>query len=96
MPLVIHTHNLLTDRRPPARNDACLRDRRALLGADKLRTHPIFAKHSAQRIPTALHAADAHGVCGAAERRRIVRDICRTTCNDALLPLPEDEHGRFA
>ena len=55
--------------------------------------HAVFAKHGEKGIPAALRTADPHRICCSAERRGVVRDICRTARNHALLSLLQDEHG---
>ena len=94
MPLAVDAHNLLADGRPPARDDPRLCNRRMRLCAyEALRVHPIFTEHGEEGVTAALRAADPHCIRGAADRRRIVCNICRAARDHALLTLLEHEHG---
>ena len=94
MPLAVDAHNLLADGRPPARDDPRLCNRWMRLCAhESLRVHPIFTEHGEEGVTAVLRAADPHCIRGAADRRRIVCNICRAARDHALLTLLEDEHG---
>ena len=94
MPLTVNAHNLLADRRAPARNDARLRDGRTRRVTDKsCRIDGVFPEHGAERIAARIRPADTDGIRTSAERCRIIRHIRRTARHDALLPLLQNEHG---
>ena len=94
MPLAVDAHDLLTHCRASSRNDPRLCNRRMRVCAyEALRVHPVFTEHGEEGVTAALRAADPHGIRGAAERRRIVCNICRTARDHTLLALLEHEHG---
>ena len=94
MPLTVNAYDLLADRRAPARDDARLRDGRTRRVADKSRRiDGVFPEHGAERIAARIRPADADGIRTPAERRCIVRHVCRAARHDALLPLLQNEHG---
>ena len=97
MPLAVNAHNLLTDRRPSARDNARLRDGRMRRITDKARRiDSILPKDGAEGIASCIRAANPRSIRAPAECRRIVCHICRTARHDALRALLEDEHGCLA
>ena len=97
MALLVEAHDLLADRRAAARDDARLGDGRPRGVAEKpRRLDALFREDVREPLRRGVLAEQADGVDRAAERLRVVRDICRAARDDFLSRLLEYEHGRLA
>ena len=94
--LLVDAHDLLADRRPAARDDARLGNRRSFRSRQKSRRIDArLREHRGNPRTSRILAQHAESAHRAAQGRGIVRDVRRAARDDALAHLLQDEHGRL-